>query len=1030
MSSNKSLLRSLILFVGVLLCSAIPLMGCSVWSGSEVTEALPFTIDERITNGEVSTADLYIGTVQSILGDRADGRTPLFAGGFGFHPDDIVIMNDRVGVVLAVGSPDPWGYPAGSILDAGRIFPNPGSANLEDASFGENTVLTVQFLFNSWDAWAPANAGTVAFDLIYYNFNTLVESDASDPDALPTIRVERKFLVPTAGGVTSRDLDVISYYSIAPGADYVMMIDTLTNRGNPFDSCATHMMSLSNQGGDGIDTRTVTALTAANTYNQIMDEQGNIVRQFATTLISPGANVGSHRATPFGAFAGEPGYREFHFANTLPFERDETRIFESFLLIDDQASWQRVFDFWADFHDFGTFNIKGTVTNADGEPVPYPVILIYRGGSEADHFFGWVLGDRYGNYTVDLPDEGIEGLAFYFQVEARGKAAGPFSSPLTIADDGQDLPLVSGANLIEVVFNFVDEDDNPIWGRINLDERPTALFTGQSFFFSDVKADGSVERGQVTALLPPGEYRVVARGEGHGFYSFPINVEDDADTLNRLIVYGNTANLEDREVTLVFAKPLSAPRDWFSFDAHHHGTRADAFSPPAVAALAQITAGLEVLSLSDHDFLLDNYPAYLLARDHLGAAGYKPSVEVTASWAHFDAVPLTIAGFERLLDRAQQNQMFNPNQSLQGILDEIWAAGAGAGIMHPNQSYGLFRADDNETVPGGMSDHFVGIESNFRADTNNEAIALWNAYLTGGSHRGVNVIKPKSIFASTDIHEAGAIDEASNGSGARRTFVFVENGTDLVTNRASDADFDAFSLEFSRSFARGQAYNSSGVILTPVASGNEGARIFGKTYMANPDGSFSATFKAESLGELTAIYVLGSRAGSTFTAEEGSTVFNSVNHPLYIREGSGNSAQFTVTLDDIRDREWISIAVIAAGGRMAISNPIWIVPADTSYVITAIDFSLPASPAAGARINRPDFATVVTTPAIMPLMTDWVLENGEFGVTSASSGGTYDFSFTIYAPGAWLFDESLASDRISLSPCRTRLIYTHRFEVQ
>ena len=57
---------------------------------------------------------------------------------------------------------------------------------------------------------------------------------------------------------------------------------------------------------------------------------------------------------------------------------------------------------------------------------------------------------------------------------------------------------------------------------------------------------------------------------------------------------------------MIIQKTLSAPTDWFGIDNHHHGTRADAFSPPEVVAKAQTTAGLEVLTLDDHEYVVDN----------------------------------------------------------------------------------------------------------------------------------------------------------------------------------------------------------------------------------------------------------------------------------------------------------------------------------------------------------------------------------------------------------------------------------------
>src|SRR4051794_39730074 len=65
---------------------------------------IKFSIDPAIANGSVSTQDLYIGTVESYLGGEADGKTPVFGGGFGVHPYDILIMNDRAGIVLAAGT--------------------------------------------------------------------------------------------------------------------------------------------------------------------------------------------------------------------------------------------------------------------------------------------------------------------------------------------------------------------------------------------------------------------------------------------------------------------------------------------------------------------------------------------------------------------------------------------------------------------------------------------------------------------------------------------------------------------------------------------------------------------------------------------------------------------------------------------------------------------------------------------------------------------------------------------------------------
>jgi len=873
---------------------------------------IKFSIDASIATGSVSTQNLYIGTLASYLGARADGKTSAFQGGFGKNPNDILIMNDRVGIVLAAGTADPWGYPGGSILDAGRITSLPaGATDLKGATFGEDTVLTVQFLFNAWDAWAPSNAGIVYFDLVNYNFAT---KSIDNVNGVPAVKVNRKFTVPynLAGVSTARDLDVVSYYSIAPGKDYAYMFDTVTNNGVAFAASTNNELSLSNKGGDGIDTKTVAALTAANTYNWVADAAGNPVRQFSTTMISPGVNMGSDgRTHPYASFTGATGYRELRFAD-LPYAVGESRLYESYLMIDDQCSWQKVFDFWADYKGLDTFHVAGAVTDAAGDPVPYPVVIINRGAT----LYGWVMGDKAGNYAVDLPNENAT-QEYNLRVEKSGTARGVASANFTSASASLSaLDLKTGPSLVPVTFRFRDQAGNPVWGRLSVGSTPTIPFTGKAYFFSDNTADGSVDKGVVTALIAPGAYSATCYGEGFGFYSYTTNTSAFSQ-----VIAADTATPTQ---TVTINKTLSAPTDWFGIDNHHHGVRSDAFSPPEVVSKAQMTAGLEVLTLDDHEYVLDNAPMYDWSKK-MNATGYMPSEEVTASWAHFDIMPLTISAYTRFLDRGQTNPIVNTNASLQGIIDDAHNAGASIGAMHPNSSYGLFLADDNKTVPGGMTDDFDGIEAQLSNTTLNEAISFWNAYLVGGTHRGVTVTKPHYIYASTDIHDSGN----GTSSGARRSYVYVEDGA-----AKSQADFDAFSLEFAKSQAAGHSYNSSGVFVTPTSG-----KMFGNTYWTDASGAFTATFKVSALNNITDIYVFGSTgtgAGTgTFTCK------NLVSRTTYTGSDLRPSKNFTLAASSTASKQWYAIAAVASGGRAAFTNPIW-VNVDTAGPSSSID-GAPAS---------------------------------------------------------------------------------------
>ena len=944
---------------------------------------IKFSIDAAIATGSVSTPELYIGTVGSYLGSGADGKTPVFQDGFGQNPNDILILNDRVGIVLAAGTDDPWGYPGGSILDAGRVTVPAGSADLKGATFGASTVLTAQFLFNTWDAWAPSNTGIVYFDLVNYNFET---KSIDDVNGMPAVQVNRKFAVPyNLNGVSvARDLDVISYYSIAPDKDYAYWFDTIHNNGVGFSTSADNEVVISNKGGVGVDTKTVAALTAANTYNWVADDSGEPEFQFSTTLISPGVNPGSDgRTHPFEQFVGARGYRELLFANR-PYVEGESRSYESYLMIDDQASWQKVYDFWADYKGLETFNVSGTVTDSAGAPVSYPVVIVSRGTA----LHGWVMGDEAGHYSIDLPNENAT-QTYNLRVEKEGTVPGTASANFTSASVPADgVNLQTGNYKVPVTFNFQDQNGDPVWGRVSVGANPLITFTGQNFFFSDNRADGSVEKGQVTAMVAPGNYSATAWGEGFGFYSYTTNTNTFSQT-----VAGNTTT--DPSRTVLINKPRSAPTDWFSVDNHHHGTRSDAFSPPEVVAKAQVTAGLEVPTLDDHQYVLDNCPVYGWSRT-LGATGYMPSEEVTPSWGHHDIMPMTRSAYERFRDCAQENPIINTNSTHQGILDDAHNAGVAIGANHPNSSYGLFLADDDHTVPGGMSEDFDGIEAQFSATTLNEAFDFWSAYLTGGTHRGVTVKRPHYIHASTDIHDSGG----GTGSGGRRSYVYVKDG-----DAKSQASFDDFSIEFGRSQAAGHSFNSSGVFIAPTSG-----KVYGETYRADQNGTFTADFNVSALGNITDIYVFSSTGTGTGTGPF--PLENLVSRTTYSGADLTNSRNFTLTANGVQGKQWYALAAVSAGNRLAITNPIWVngpdVPAIQKISAVKTILNSPQAPTAGSPIAKPATAIMTTTPWSGFLFADWELVDGNFN-SVAKKNVNYIYTLTFTAPDGFVFDPALNS---------------------
>jgi hypothetical protein len=234
-----------------------------------------YVISADIANGSVSTDTLYIGTVANYLGTAADGSTSVFENGEAIHPHDIIIMNNKVGIVLAVGTRNPWGYPSGSILDAGRIEGAVDNKTLKNnVTFGRDTVWSVEFLMNGWDSWSPNNSGVVRFDLVNYDFNEKKEVISG---GLPAVRVSRVFKE-----VSTFTFDVVTYYSIEADNEYVYIFDTVKSNNDEESPSLSNRFSITNKGDDGGAMADLGLLTGINTYGKTDRNT------FATTLILPG----------------------------------------------------------------------------------------------------------------------------------------------------------------------------------------------------------------------------------------------------------------------------------------------------------------------------------------------------------------------------------------------------------------------------------------------------------------------------------------------------------------------------------------------------------------------------------------------------------------------------------------------------------------------------------------------------------------------------------------------------------------------
>src|SRR6202020_1620294 len=165
----------------------------------------------------------------------------------------------------------------------------------------------------------------------------------------------------------------------------------------------------------------------------------------------------------------------------------------------------------------------------------------------------------------------------------------------------------------------------PLDARISIAEgqKPLVEFLGRKTFFTELD-----RKGRVDVPMAPGDY-LFAVSAGGGFLSERQKV--------RLAVVPGRTQSANVSVTPLFDPPA---RHWYSADLHHHADQAEAVTPPAELARSQLAAGLDLLFVSDHDSTV-NHGALQAIADRRGIA-FIPSLEISTSWAHFNAYPLRL----------------------------------------------------------------------------------------------------------------------------------------------------------------------------------------------------------------------------------------------------------------------------------------------------------------------------------------------------------------------------------------------------
>ncbi len=427
--------------------------------------------------------------------------------------------------------------------------------------------------------------------------------------------------------------------------------------------------------------------------------------------------------------------------------------------------------------------VRGTVTGGDGGPVEAPVVVVEKQGKP----YAWVMG-RHGRYELSLPAGGYELYAAAKNYSQSARFAVQVAAGAAAVRDFRDLQIPG-----RIRFAVTDaRSGRPLDARISIREgqKPFVEFLGRTTLFTELE-----RKGQLEAPIAPGKY-LFTISAGGGFLA-------QRRTAAVTVAPGQTRT-SAVAVTLLFDPPS---RQWYSADLHHHADQAEAVTPPAELARSQLAAGLDLLFVSDHDSGA-NYGILQTIAERRGVP-FIPGMELSASWGHFNAYPLSPKG-TLAIDTA--------TATIDDIIMEARRQGAiVVQVNHPFIPYGYFTSVGAGVAPGGFNPAFDLIEINAEAPADDGKVlhALWNFWNAG--HRYY-------LAAGTDTH-----DVWHEESGVVRTFAHLEGA---VTAEA-----------FARALQQGHGYVTFGPLVYPSV-------MFGDELKVKPGESFALGFDLQSVDGL------------------------------------------------------------------------------------------------------------------------------------------------------------------------------------
>jgi hypothetical protein len=525
----------------------------------------------------------------------------------------------------------------------------------------------------------------------------------------------------------------------------------------------------------------------------------------------------------------------------------ESRIFAAWLQVGSAGDLQPVVAAEIARKHLASGLVRGAVAGSDGKAVELPVVVIEKQGKP----YAWALG-LHGRYQLTLPEGEYMLYATAKNYSQSERIPVRIAAAAAAVRDFLDLRIPAS-----VQWTVVDaRNGTPLDARISIEEgqKPLVEFLGRGTFFTDLD-----RKGRADVPIAPGNYLFTVSAGG-GFLGERQHV--------RAAVAPGSVQTKSVAVMPLFDPPA---RHWYSADMHHHADQAEAVTPPADLARSQLAAGLDLLFVSDHDSTANHGPLQAIAARR--GIAFMPGIELSASWGHFNAYPLSI-GQKLAIDTA--------TASIDDIIREARRLGAAVvQVNHPFIPYGYFTSVSTGVAPGGFNPAFDLIEINAEEPADDAKVlqTLWNFWNAGHHYY---------LAAGTDTHDVWHAE-----SGAVRVFAHIDGPL------TADA--------FARALKEGHAYATFGPLVFPSV-------MFGDELKVKPGSPFTLSFDLESVAALEQALLISS--GEVVETQS----FAAATQQAHV--------DFRLTT---QRSAWYSLIVKDTQGHKAYTDPIWVDAVNTPF---------------------------------------------------------------------------------------------------